>query len=76
MGGHDRGVVAHLVAGCDDVAWLLDPSWLLTGLVPTPRLGRDLRWQDAGAGRHVIREAWGVDRDAAFSDPFRVLPPP
>jgi hypothetical protein len=56
-----------------DVAWVLDPSWLRTGLVPTPRLGADLRWEDAGAGRHPMREAWGVDRDAVYGDLFRVL---
>ena len=57
-----------------NVAWVLDPTWLSTGLVPTPRLGRDLRWQDAGPGRHLMREAWGVDRDAVYQDLFRVLP--
>ena len=56
-----------------NVAWVLDPTWLTTGLVPTPRLGRDLRWEDAGPGRHPMREAWGVDRDAVYGDLFRVL---
>jgi hypothetical protein len=56
-----------------DVAWVLEPSWLRTGLVPTPRLADDLRWVDAGPDRHVMREAWGVDRDAVFGDLFRVL---
>ena len=56
-----------------NVAWVLDPSWLRTGLVPTPRLGADLRWEDGGPDRHVMREAWGVDRDAVFGDLFRVL---
>ena len=56
-----------------NVAWVLDPSWLRTGLVPTPRLAQDLRWEDAGPGRHVMREAWGVDRDAVFGDLFRAV---
>jgi len=70
--GTERGrtkVVWDLV----NVAWVLDPTWLSTGLVPTPRLGRDLRWEDAGPGRHLMREAWGVDRDAVYQDLFRVL---
>jgi hypothetical protein len=56
-----------------NVAWVLQPSWLRTGLVATPRLGEDLRWEDAGSDRHVMREAWGVDRDAVYGDLFRVL---
>ncbi len=56
-----------------NVAWALEPAWLTTGLVPTPRLGRDLRWEDAGPDRHLMREAWGVDRDAVYADLFRVL---
>ena len=56
-----------------NVAWVLHPSWLRTGLVTTPRLADDLRWVDAGPDRHVMREAWGVDRDAVFGDLFRVL---
>ena len=56
-----------------NVAWVLDPSWLTTGLVRTPRLDADLRWADAGPGRHLMREAWGVSRDAVFTDLFRVL---
>ena len=47
-----------------NVAWVLDPSWLQTALVRTPRLAPDLRWQDAGPDRHVMREAHGVQRDA------------
>jgi hypothetical protein len=36
-------------------------------------LAADLRWEDAGPDRHLMREAWGVDRDAVFGDLFRVL---
>ena len=70
--GTERGrtkVVWDLV----NVAWALDPTWLTTHLVPTPRLGLDLRWEDAGPGRHLMREASGVDRDAVYGDLFRVL---
>jgi inosine-uridine nucleoside N-ribohydrolase len=56
-----------------NVAWALEPDWLTTGLVPTPRLTDDLRWAHGGPDRHLMREAWGVDRDAVFGDLFRVL---
>ena len=55
-----------------NVAYVLDPSWLSTQLVPSPRLTPDLRWEQ-DLGRHVIREAFDVDRDAIFGDLFRVL---
>jgi hypothetical protein len=54
------------------VAWLLDPAWVPSTLVPTPRLAGDLRWQ-AAAQRLPMREAHAVDRDAIFNDLFRKL---
>ena len=56
-----------------NVAWVLDPSWLSTHVVPSPRLTDDLRWADAGPDRHVVREATGVNRNAVWGDLFRVL---
>lgn len=56
-----------------NIAWVLDPTWLRTGIVETPRLGADLRWESAGPGRHVMREAWGINRDAVYGDLFRVV---
>ncbi|MCU0762076.1 MAG: nucleoside hydrolase [Hydrogenophaga sp.] len=52
------------------VAWLLQPDWVPSGLVASPRLGDDLRWV-ADASRPPMREAWGVQRDAIFSAFFR-----
>jgi hypothetical protein len=40
-----------------NVAWVLDPAWLATHVVPAPHLAEDLRWTGAGPGRHVMREA-------------------
>lgn len=54
------------------IAWLLDPQWLADDLVPTPRLGADLVWRHQ-PGRHELREAFDVDRDAIFSDLFACL---
>ena len=56
-----------------NVAWVLDPSWLSTHVVPTPHLSEDLRWTDAGPGRHVMREAIGINRNAVWADFYRVL---
>lgn len=55
-----------------NVAWLLDPEWVPTGLVPTPGLGDDLRWHPV-ASAPPMREAWGVQRDAVMADLFASL---
>ncbi|MGV3572878.1 MAG: nucleoside hydrolase [Ramlibacter sp.] len=54
------------------VAWLLEPAWVPSTLVRTPRLDAQLRWQPA-PGRHLMREAFGVQRDAIFNDFFASL---
>ena len=55
-----------------NVAYVLEPAWVATDIVPAPVLGVDLRWEHP-AGRHDIREAWDLDRDACFGDLFRLL---
>lgn len=55
-----------------NVAWMLQPEWVPTTLVPTPRLGDDLRWQP-DATRPPMREAHNVQRDAIFGDFFACL---
>jgi hypothetical protein len=55
-----------------NVAWLIDPEWVPTGLVPTPGLGDDLRWR-AVPGAPPMREAWGVQRDPVLADLFASL---
>ena len=49
------------------VAWLLNPDWVPSTLVPTPRLGPDLRWEH-DPQRVLMREGHGVRRDAIFAD--------
>jgi purine nucleosidase len=53
-------------------AWLINPDWVTTHLVPTPVLGDDKRWQP-GAGRPPMREAYALARDAIFNDFFAKL---
>lgn len=48
------------------VAWLLNPDWVPSGCIGTPRLGDDLRWS-ADAARPPMREAYAVQRDAIFA---------
>ena len=55
-----------------NIAWVLDPRWVPSTLVRTPRLGADRRWQ-ADTTRHLMREAHAVERDAIFNDLFTKL---
>ena len=55
-----------------DIAWLFDPEWVPTMLVRSPVLDDDLHWQHP-PGRHLMREAWDVNRDAIFMDFYRRL---
>ena len=54
------------------IAWLIEPDWVASELVRTPRLGEDLRWH-AEPGRHLMREGYSVQRDAIFNDFFARL---
>lgn len=54
------------------IAWLLNPRWVPSELVRTPRLGDDRRWR-ADPGRHLMREGYAVQRDALFNDFFSRL---
>ena len=55
-----------------NIAWLIEPGWVPSGLVRTPVLDEGLHWR-AAPGRHLMREAYAVDRDAVFGDFFRSL---
>lgn len=54
------------------VAWVLDPSWIPSTLVPSPLLTDDFRWQKQ-PGRHTIRVATNALRDPVFYDLFTKL---
>jgi purine nucleosidase len=49
-------------------AWLLQPSWVPTRFVPTPRLGDDQRWYREGGPGTEMLEATEVARDAIMAD--------
>ncbi len=50
-----------------DIAWLLNPDWVPTIVTPSPVLNDDLFWEHP-KGRHLMREAHDVQRDAIFMD--------
>ena len=55
------------------VAYLNNPDWVPTELRPSPILREDVTWAPEDPGRHPIRQAYDVDRDAIFGDLFRKL---
>jgi purine nucleosidase len=52
-----------------NIAWMLNPNWVPSELLRTPILLADKRWQ-ADRSRHLMREAYAVQRDAIFQDFF------
>ncbi|MBI4875371.1 MAG: nucleoside hydrolase [Acidobacteria bacterium] len=54
------------------VAWIVDPRWIPSALVPSPVLTDDFRYERK-AGRHLIRVATNVQRDPVFYDLFEKL---
>lgn len=54
------------------VAWIIQPSWVPTALVPSPVLTPDFRWKSE-PGRHLIRAATNVLRDPVYFDLFEKL---
>lgn len=55
-----------------NIAWLLNPSWVPTMVTASPLLGDDFKWQWP-EHPHIMREAFGVDRDAIFMDLYDKL---
>lgn len=54
------------------IAWLLDPQWVPSQLIPSPHISDDFRWS-ADPSRHLIRYARYIDRDAVFKNLFQRL---
>lgn len=54
------------------VAWIVNPKWIPSALVESPILTADFRW-DQKPGRHPIRVATDLNRDAIFFDLFEKL---
>ena len=54
------------------IAWLINPEWVPSEIVDSPVLTDDMRWE-SDTGRHSIRVANNVFRDAVFHDLFEKL---
>ena len=50
-----------------NIAWLLNPKWVPSDLRPSPVLDDSWLWQHP-PNRHLMREAYDVNRDAIFHD--------
>lgn len=73
-----RGILGHIgrtwvIWDMINIAWLLNPDWVPTELVRTPKLNDDTTWNRDAADRHWMREAYGINRDAIFRDFFKKL---
>jgi inosine-uridine nucleoside N-ribohydrolase len=68
-----RGITGHVGRGwviwdLINIAWLLQPEWVPSRLVPTPRLGDDRMWHDRDGDVRPMREAYEIAPDAIFRD--------
>lgn len=67
-----RGITDHfgrtwIIWDLINFAWLLNPEWVPSQVVRSPRLDEELYWRH-DPNRHLMREATGIDRDAIFRD--------
>jgi len=51
-----------------NMAWLINPAWVSTELIRAPRFGLDTYWDRSDPNRHLMREAYDIDRDGIFQD--------
>jgi purine nucleosidase len=52
------------------IGWLLNEEWVPTFTVKSPILTDQMTWQAPPEGRHSIKVAWGMHRNAIFRDMF------
>ena len=69
----DQYARSKVVWDISTIAWLNDPSFVPSELMPSPVLRPDLTWGPIDASRHLIRQATTVKRDLVFGDIFRRL---
>lgn len=67
---HDHFGRTWVIWDLINIAWLLNPDWAPSEIAPAARLRDDTTWEAGRTGRHLMREAYGVDRDAIFRDFF------
>jgi hypothetical protein len=74
---HQRGITDQadrtwVIWDLITLAWLMQPEWVPTMLTRSPVLDESLHWSHPD-GRHLMREATGIDRDEIFRDFYRKL---
>jgi inosine-uridine nucleoside N-ribohydrolase len=67
-GTRDHVGRAKVIWDLINIAWLLNPDWVPSQVLPAPALRDDLTWNRDLSGRHLMREAYEVDRNAIFRD--------
>ena len=55
-----------------NIAWLLNPDWVPSEIFSSPAVDDEMYWVQKD-GRHQLREAVGINRDAIFRDFFKKL---
>ena len=55
-----------------NIAWMINSSWVPSSLVSSPVLTDDLHW-NRSSNSHMMREAYGVNRDEIFHDFFKKI---
>ena len=55
-----------------NVAWLFDPAYVSIHMTTSPHLNEALYWEN-DSGRHMMAEAFDVNRDLIFEDIYRTL---
>lgn len=68
----DRETKTWVIWDVINVAWLFDASLVSTSLTRSPLLDDALYWQHP-EGRHPMREAYDVNRDAIFEEMYRAF---
>ena len=73
--GHreDHFSYSKVIWDISTVAYLNNAEWVRTALHPSPILCDNVCWAVEDPSRHLMREAYDVNRDAIFGDLFRKL---
>jgi len=68
----DHYAYTRVIWDISTIAWLVNPDWCPSALVPSPRISGDARWMHDQT-RHLIRSVRHIYRDAVFKDLFRKI---
>ncbi|ACT02210.1 nucleoside hydrolase [Paenibacillus sp. JDR-2] len=66
---NDHYAYSRVIWDISTIAWLNNPNWAPSQLLPSPRISEDFRWS-SDPSRHLIRYVRYIDRDAVFKDLF------